>query len=77
MVSKREARRELLGDLGHHIRPVTEYDHLKTPMMRRVERQFEILLEDILRTDRNNHSVGRRLDLHYSTVSKWRKKLGL
>lgn len=47
----------------------------KTLMMRLMEKAIDMKLEDILWAD-SEANVARALGIHYSTVSKWRKRLG-
>ena len=56
--------------------PVTEKDHLKTPMMRLVELQTGRLVEDLL-TEKSLKQLEKDLRIDYSTISKWIKKLNL
>lgn len=47
----------------------------KTPMMRRIERQYKTSIEQILRLPTGNRQLAQVLDLDHTTISKWRKKL--
>lgn len=52
----------------------TDLDPFKTLAMRLVEQVIGIPLEDVL-WDGTVRQVAKRLDVDYSTVSKWRKRL--
>ena len=56
--------------------PYGEPNPLKTPLMMSIEREHGVPLEKLL-MDGNLSVVSERLRVDESTVSKWRKKLGL
>lgn len=90
MVSKRQRMRQLVLDRqglrkGRHgrldmpapvVRPVTDYEPLKTALMKRIERQYGILIEEVL-VSGSLHQVAGLLEIDFTTVSKWKKRLGL
>ena len=52
-------------------RPVTS----KTRTMERIERYHGVNIETLLATDYSNYQLAEMLDVSFTTVSKWRKRL--
>jgi len=50
---------------------------LKTRAMERIERQYGINLVTLLASDYSNYQLAEMLDMHFTTISTWRKRLGL
>lgn len=55
---------------------VTDGNPAKTPLMRRIERQYGIRIEEVL-VSGSLTQVAEALDIDFTTVSKWKKRLGL
>ena len=61
---------------GHLDKVVTPPDPRKTLLMRLLELQFGSPIEELL-VEGNLEQVGEKLQIHFTTVSHWRERLGL
>jgi len=69
-------KEEILESISNEQRSLGEPNPLKTPLMRSLEREYNKPLEELL-VNGSLSVVSEKLRVDASTVSKWKKKLGL
>lgn len=47
----------------------------RTPLMRRIEKLYQLDIEQLLETEASNYRLAELLDIDFSTISRWRTKM--